>query len=574
MAGKNQTKFIFFFFSVLVFFSPCFALADSQGQSRSFFVNTSYDLLDREKISATLEKVSQNAYFYLENNWSEKLNQEEREEVVVALDSLSREFDNNIYPKLTAAYGSEWKAGIDNDSRITILFHQMKNEAAGYFRSEDQYFKAQSRSSNEREIIYLNIGVITEKMAKSYISHEFTHLITFNQKERLRGVTEDVWLNEARAEYAPTLLGYDNDYQGSNLQQRVRQFIQNPSDSLTEWQNKTSDYGVVNLFIQYLAEHYGVETLTFSLQSSKTGISSINEALKKRGVNEDFSQVFTDWTIAVLINDCGLSKKYCYFDSNLNKLKILPQTNFLPLSGESSLSVVNTTKDWAGNWQKIIGGKDSLKLEFKGNNNLKFKIPYLVEDANGKITIDFLQLDTEQKGTIYVSGFSTKNKSLIIVPSIQNKTSDFSDSEPSYQFSFVASTVKRTPTEEEAFIQQLLVQIDFLKKEIARVQAELDAALASKKNSVLSCKKLEKDLYFGIKDSTEVRCLQQFLKNQGSEIYPEGLVTGNFLQSTQTAVIRFQEKYASEILVPAGLEKGTGFVGPLTRQKINQSLAG
>jgi len=37
-------------------------------------------------------------------------------------------------------------------------------------------------------------------------------------------------------------------------------------------------------------------------------------------------------------------------------------------------------------------------------------------------------------------------------------------------------------------------------------------------------------------------------------------------------VIRFQEKYATEILVPLGLEKGTGYFGPMTRAVANQKL--
>jgi len=73
-------------------------------------------------------------------------------------------------------------------------------------------------------------------------------------------------------------------------------------------------------------------------------------------------------------------------------------------------------------------------------------------------------------------------------------------------------------------------------------------------------------------ENSEVRCLQEFLKIQGPEVYPEGLVTGNFLSLTQQALIRFQEKYASEILIPLGLQKGTGYVGPATRTKINQLL--
>ncbi len=47
----------------------------------------------------------------------------------------------------------------------------------------------------------------------------------------------------------------------------------------------------------------------------------------------------------------------------------------------------------------------------------------------------------------------------------------------------------------------------------------------------------------------------------------------SFTSKTTSAVKKFQEKYATEILIPNGLSSGTGFVGPSTRTKLNQLVS-
>jgi len=552
----------------LIFFIVPFI---TQATVIDFNIDPSYDYLGRSKVTAFLHQLGENAYFYVEDGYYQTLDNEEKKEFTIVLKNLSQEFDDIIYPQLRETFGSEWNPGIDGDEKITILLTRIKDDFGGYFSYGDEYPKAQFSDSNEREMIYLNASYIGSYLAKSYLAHEFIHLITFNQKDRTHGVSEEIWLNEARAEVAPTLLGYDKDYKESNLQKRVKTFSQKPQDPLAEWKNTSFDYGVLNIFTQYLIDHYGAEILADSLHSKKVGIPSLNEALKKNGYSEDFSQIFTDWLITVLVNDCDLGSKYCYLNPNLKNLKILPQLNYLPLVGESTLTVTDYTKNWAGNWIKFIGGKGTLKLDFIGEQKVKFKVPYFTQDSLGDYSISFLDLDDSQRGTVYIPEFGGRYDSLIIIPSIQDKILGFDGIESFYQFIWSVSIINENSEEEEELIKELLVQIEFLKQEIAKIQVQINVILA-KRQGEFSCQKFENNLYYGIKNNNEVRCLQEFLKTQSMEIYPEGLVTGNFLNLTKIAVIRFQEKYADEILTPLNLEEGTGYFGLFTRQFANKLI--
>jgi len=564
----NQYKKITIFVGLILLFVP-FSVG---AEYLDFNVDPSYDLLGRSKVSAFLHQVGERALFYVEDDYYKTLRIEDKKIFTLILKDLAKEFDEVIYPQLRELYGSEWKPGIDGEEKIYVLIARLKEGSAGYFNPADEYPKAQVPASTEREMVYLAADHVLTDLASSYLAHEFVHLITFNQKERNHGVTEEVWLNEGRAEISPALLGYDDKYQGSILQKRVRAFVQNPDNPLTEWRETAGDYGVVNLFFQYFLDHYKAQILTDSISSAKIGIPSLNEALKKQGFIEDFSQIFTNWTIAVLINDCRDNPQYCYWNENLKNLKVVPQLSYLPLAGESTLTFSDYTKNWTGNWFKLIGGKGTLKLEFDGEAKAKFKVVYVLHDYSDNYSIGFLGLDSSQNGQIEIPDFGAKYSSLTLMPTIQGKISGFNGLEDYYRFAWTASIVNESSEKaEEKLIQELLLQIEQLKAEIARVQARIAVILAAREEA--SCSKIENNLYYGMMDNSEIRCLQEFLKNQGEKIYPEGLITGNFLALTQKAVVLFQEKYASEILIPLGLQKGTGYVGEMTREKINQLLS-
>lgn len=545
------------------------AHAATMGDSIPFNVDRGYDVSGRTQIQATLIKTSTNLYFYVETTWWNVQLPAKRDAILANLNSFSTEFDNHIYPVLTSIYGFEWKAGVDGDSRITILFEPMKDGSAGYFRSTDEYLKLQLPESNEREMLYIAADHLDDSQLKVFVGHEFTHLITFNQKDRLQGIQEEVWLNEARADYSSTLLGYDDSYEGSNLQKRVKDFLSAPSDSLTEWQETKYDYSVANLFTHYLVDHYSISILADSMKSKLVGIASINEVLLRKGIKKNFSQIFTDWTVATLLNNCTQDINYCYLNQNLKTLRINPTLNFLPLAGNSSLSVTNVTKNWSGNWQKIIGGNGDLTLQFSSLAGLNFQVPYVTVDKDNVSTVNFLALDKDEKGQLTIKNFGDRYTALIIIPSLQTKNAAFGSLEFTYPYTFTVSIAGDSAAQDATgtLMKKLLAQIESLKQQIAKLQP----TTTSGEPGAL-CGPILQNLYPGMSRNGDVSCLQSFLVSQGQDIYPEGFITGNFGTLTASAVRRFQQKYAGEILAPLRLSSPTGVVGESTRKKINQLL--
>lgn len=551
--GKQKVFLIIFCFSFL-FLAASFVLAETEGETKVFYVEKNYDSQNREQVLATLKKISQNAYFYVDSVWYYNLTEKERGLVNQNLVDLAQNFDQEIYPKLTSFYGFEWKPGIDNDFRITVFFQQIVEGAAGYFNDGDEYLKQQSPRSNEREMVYLSAEYLKGSLIKSYLAHEFTHLITFNQKDRVKGISEDIWLNEARAEYSITYLGYDTAQTITNLQQRIKQFSQNPSESLVDWLSKESDYGIISVFVHYLTEKYGSDILVKSLQSSKIGVDSLNEALQSQAAAKDVFQIFGDWAVTVLLNDCSVSETYCYKTQNLQGLRIAPSLVVLPSLGQTNLSLNYTLSSWSSAWYRFIGSEGDLKLSFNFDNLGVFSLPYILCEKQNGCKVFSLDFSQGQKQELIISNFSQKYLSLTLAPSVKPKFSNVKAA----VYSFSVSVQNQNSVLQEELIEQLKAQIEILKVQIAQAQARL-ASLGQKGEG---CFSIQNNLSFGMR-SNNVKCLQEFLKSQGAEIYPEGIISGWFGSLTRLAVIRFQEKYAIN---------GTGYVGVLTRAKINQML--
>ena len=430
------------------------AFAFSVGDSRDFNVDPSYDYTNRVSTSATVQKVGQHAIFYAEDAWWNSL--ANKDEARAVINKLSDEFDNVIYPRLTSVFGLEWSPGIDNEFKIIILVTKMKDKVGGYFNLADEYPRIQSSHSNEGEIIYFNSDYLTLKRAKGFLAHEFQHMITFYQKEKSRNLTEEIWLNEARSEYAATLCGYDDEYSGSNLEKRVNEFLRTPNDSLTEWQNETADYASVNLFMQYLAGRYGEKISTEMMRANAVGAASIDQALSVLGYKERFRDVFTDWTIANLINDCALgnSQQFCYANNlPFARFHLTPSvTNFLSLQEGTLFFFSDSVRDWSGHWYELAptsaaatgAAAFNLLINFRNeDSSASFKMPILISNADGTRSIKYLTFDNGFSSDIILN-FGTKVKSVILIPSSQTKPAGSFANELSFGFSYAAKVTAST----------------------------------------------------------------------------------------------------------------------------------
>lgn len=431
--------------AVFVIF-PGAASADQYYDNDIFFTDAKYAADSRTSVSATLRSISSKAYFYIEDDyWRSMTDANKQADYIKTLDKLGAEFDNNIYPNLTEFYGKPWEPGIDNDLRITFLLSPLKDSFGGYFSSKDEYPIKDMPTSNEREMVYINAPDINNKdfnILKTFIAHEFTHLIIFYQKEKTRNISEDVWFHESRAEYSSAVLGYNNPYTGSVLENRVNNFIANFSDPLGEWKNQTADYGMVAIFAQYLRDNYVIgNILVDTLKNNKSGIDSINEILGANDYSERFDDIFLNFAIANNINDRTIeNNKYGYANENLKTIK-LPIHATVSLGSGSKITQAISLKDWSFKYYKFEGLAKMAKITFsKASTNDVFGVAIIMENSNNTKTIRKIDLN-QNETELYLSGLGSSVRSFVVVPVATNKISNFTDNDASYRLDLTVESV-------------------------------------------------------------------------------------------------------------------------------------
>ncbi|OQA75608.1 MAG: Neutral metalloprotease precursor [bacterium ADurb.Bin243] len=247
-------------------------------------------------------------------------------------------FDSEVYPLITGAFGSEPNPGIDNDSRIYILFtHNVnKQSAAGYFDSTNQLTQAALDASseynknpsgykyysNEKEIFYMAVpkstlkGEAYQNNTLGVLAHEFQHMINWNQHSiKNPDILEESWLNEGLSQLAQDIAGYG--YQYGTLSFVIEPYLRYPeSYSLTKFQFGLGYYGNAYLFARYMADR-GINPMNL-VKSTKTGKANVGDEIVKAGLAGSFDEFFEDFAAALYLSNGAVTGDAKYNFKSIN----------------------------------------------------------------------------------------------------------------------------------------------------------------------------------------------------------------------------------------------------------------
>jgi len=246
---------------------------------------------------------------------------------------LLDEFDNNMYPTETSFFGMpDFHDGTyslleawgyvppgyysNSEGRQVVLVSNIRDDSyydpeypnyiAGFYSPTlEAYFDRNVMSIDAYD--WANrVGPDGSRpyLYEGVFAHEYQHLLHDDYDS-----DEENFINEGLSMFAEYLTGFvvGNDAYST--------FEALPENSLTAWRDQggreiVADYGIVFLYQMYLYEKFGEEFIQAEFHNPLNGISSINDALGSLGIAKDFSDIYHDFAVAVLIDSNKANHRY------------------------------------------------------------------------------------------------------------------------------------------------------------------------------------------------------------------------------------------------------------------------
>lgn len=247
------------------------------------------------------------------------------------VDSLSKVFDQVVYPADTAAFGRE--SDVDSNGVVIVLLTNVVNamvtaaqcDTGGYvtgFFDPSDLDPVTAAQHNDGEVFYgvvpdpagalscaHPVGDVTSTLPVTF-AHEFEHMINFTQHVLVRGAApEDDWLDESLAKYAEELTGdaylaagdtgeWSNDL--ANELYNAYQYLAAPERHflLTTTDQSLADVGGGWLFVRYLVDQQGTGITPKLVQTALTGTANV---AAQAGL--PFATLDERWALATWVSD-------------------------------------------------------------------------------------------------------------------------------------------------------------------------------------------------------------------------------------------------------------------------------
>lgn len=280
------------------------------GDRQSFFVN-------EDTVDAVLMAATEHTYFWVEDG----LNLDQ-----AAVNQAAQRFEQEYYPPLVNLFGQEWQPGVDNDPHFSVLHLDnlsVGGDELGYFNSGDEFPRTFFRTSNQQEILYLNMRNLTlgSELYFGTLVHEFQHLVQW-----YLDANETTWLDEGLSQLAEIYVGLETA--------ESVDYLLSPDTPLAAWEQSTdavyAHYGATYLFAVYLWEQLGEAAVQELARSPANGMAAVDAVLKGFRPQSSLEQFVADWTVANYVDDESAGPQYHYRTLDLSKPTVTTSANFTP----------------------------------------------------------------------------------------------------------------------------------------------------------------------------------------------------------------------------------------------------
>ncbi len=258
----------------------------------------SFELSSGQSISASLVYSNEEVTFWVEDGV---------DFVIGDIQRAADRFANQTIPRVTDVFGDLPDPGVDGDPRLAVLHAFDLGGAAGEFVSRDLLPASEFEGSNEREMIYLALNSLLIGSDNYYatLAHELQHLLDFQIRQNT-----PLWMAEGMAQVAERVAGFDQVIADDD-------YLSNTAVPLNDWNVSQLDdrhYGGSYLFLTYIYEQYGAESMTDLMESKLTGMSAVDALARSRG--GDLDQLVGDWLAAIALDDASIGDGNFVFESD------------------------------------------------------------------------------------------------------------------------------------------------------------------------------------------------------------------------------------------------------------------